>query len=97
MPDNHTLMLQLISASRGSAPIEPLVPRGPNTQESSGKPGPVRTYEDLLKTPHDEDLFEYYATSQLALIDISSAKAANLGQPAIFSQWMYRLTVCTSW
>ena len=44
----------------------------------------MRTYEDLLKTPHDEDLFEYYATSQLALVDISSAKVTPVGQPAIF-------------
>ena len=84
MPDNRTLMLQVISSTRGPAPAEPLVPRGPNTQESSGKAGPVRTYEDLLKTPHDEDLFEYYATSQLALVDISSAKVTPVGQPAIF-------------
>ncbi|HEY6803210.1 MAG TPA: prolyl oligopeptidase family serine peptidase [Pyrinomonadaceae bacterium] len=84
MPDNRTLILQIIPPTRGPAPVEPLVPRGPNTQESSGKPGPVRTYEDLLKTPHDEDLFEYYATSQLALVDISSAHVTPVGRPAMF-------------
>ena len=84
MPDNRTVLLQVISSNRGPAPAEPLVPRGPNTQESSGKPGPVRTYEDLLKTPHDEDLFEYYATSQLALVDISSGKTTLVGKPSMF-------------
>ena len=84
MPDSRTLMLQLISATRGDAPATPVVARQPNTQESSGRPGPVRTYEDLLKSPHDEDLFEYYATSQLALVDIATAKVTPVGQPSMF-------------
>ena len=84
MPDNHTLLVQLVPATRGAAPAEPSVPDEPNTQESSGRPGPVRTYEDLLKTPHDEKLFEYYATSQLALIDAVSGHSTPVGQAAIF-------------
>jgi dipeptidyl aminopeptidase/acylaminoacyl peptidase len=84
MPDNRTLLVQLVSPTRGPAPAEPLVPTEPNTQESSGRPGPIRTYEDMLKTPHDEDLFEYYATSQLALVDPMSSKVTSIGQPAIF-------------
>ena len=84
MPDNRTLLVQLVPASRGPAPAEPLVPTEPNTQESSGRPGPVRTYEDLLKSPHDERLYEYYATSQLALVDSTSGRSTPLGQPGIF-------------
>ncbi|HKR23082.1 MAG TPA: hypothetical protein VJS17_10825, partial [Pyrinomonadaceae bacterium] len=72
MPDNRTLVVQLIPANRGAAPATPTVPTEPNTQESSGRPGPVRTYEDLLKSPHDEKLYEYYGTSQLALVDTVS-------------------------
>ena len=84
MPDNRTLLVQLVPANRGPAPATPPVPPEPNTQESSGRPGPVRTYEDLLRSPHDENLFEYYATSQLALVDSSSGKTTPFGQPAIF-------------
>lgn len=84
MPDNKTLLVQLVPTTRGAAPAEPLVPNEPNTQESSGRPGPVRTYEDLLKSPYDERLFEYYATSRLALVDISSGHSTAVGQPAIF-------------
>ncbi|HJT67687.1 MAG TPA: prolyl oligopeptidase family serine peptidase [Pyrinomonadaceae bacterium] len=83
MPDNRTLLVQLVPPSRGPAPATPLVPPEPNTQESSGRPGPVRTYEDLLKTPHDEDLFEYYATSQLAFVDLLTGKTTPIGQAAI--------------
>jgi len=84
MPDSRTLLVQLVPASRGAAPAEPMVPTEPNTQESSGRPGPVMTFEDLLKSPYDEKLYEYYATSQLALVDSASGHTSTLGQPAIF-------------
>ena len=84
MPDNRTLLVQLVPPTRGVAPTTPVVPPEPNTQESSGRPGPVRTYEDLLKSQHDENLFEYYATSQLALVDASSGKTTSFGQASIF-------------
>jgi dipeptidyl aminopeptidase/acylaminoacyl peptidase len=83
MPDNHTLLVQLIPAKRPAAPVESSVPREPNSQESFGRVGPVRTFEDLLKSPFDEELFEHYATSQLALVDIGNGKTTDVGQPAI--------------
>ena len=84
MPDNRMLLVQLVPPTRSAAPAEPSVPPEPNTQESSGRPGPIRTYEDMLKTPHDEDLFEYYATAQLALVDPMSGKVTPIGQASIF-------------
>ena len=84
MPDAKTLIVRMIPAGRAAPPAAPLTPREPNTQESSGRAGPVITYEDLLKTPHDEALFEYYATSQMALIDAMTSKVTLLGKPAIF-------------
>jgi len=84
LPDNRTLLVQLVPPARGTAPAMPPVPTEPNTQESSGRSGPVRTYEDLLKSPHDENLFEYYATSQLALVDTTSGRTTPIGKAAIF-------------
>lgn len=84
MPDNRTLLVKTVPAKRGPAPVQPAVPAEPNYQESAGKLAPVRTYEDLLKSPFDEDLFEYYATSQLALVETGSGKTTEIGQPAIF-------------
>jgi dipeptidyl aminopeptidase/acylaminoacyl peptidase len=83
MPDNHTLLVQQIPSRRSAAPTESNVPREPNSQESFGRVGPVRTFEDLLKSPFDEDLFEYYTTSQLALVDTSSGRITEVGKPAI--------------
>ncbi|MEK7409180.1 MAG: prolyl oligopeptidase family serine peptidase, partial [Acidobacteriota bacterium] len=84
MPGNRTLLVRLIPAGRGKPPAAPAAPPGPNVQESSGKGAPVWTFQDLLKTPHDEKLYEYYFTAQLVLVDIASGKAAPLGKPAIF-------------
>jgi hypothetical protein len=51
-------------ARRGAA--WPSVPGGPIIQEAlSGREDRVATYQDLLKNPHDDALFEHYATSQL--------------------------------
>ncbi len=49
---------------------------GPSIQEASGQKGQSSTYEtrDTLTGKHDEDLFDYYASSQLALVDVDSAQ-----------------------
>ena len=85
LPDSRTVLVRVIPAGRGKAPAEPAVPVGPHVQESSGHTGPVRTYEDMLSTPHDEALFEYYATAQLAYVDVISGKSTPVGKPAIFT------------
>jgi dipeptidyl aminopeptidase/acylaminoacyl peptidase len=85
MGDNKTLLVHLVPAGRGPAPAENPVPKGPHAQESLGNAGPAPTYEDLLSTPHDEDLFDYYATAQLAYIDSATGKIVNFGKPAIYT------------
>ncbi len=46
----------------------------------------VATYEDLLQSPHDEDLFEYYATAQLVKVDSSTGTATPIGKPGILDE-----------
>jgi dipeptidyl aminopeptidase/acylaminoacyl peptidase len=83
--DTHTLLVQLVPAGRGKPPIKPAVPKGPHVQESSGNAGPARTYEDMLQNPHDEALWDYYASSQLATVDLSGqGKITPVGKPHIF-------------
>src|SRR5262245_28691162 len=82
--NNGKLLVQLVVASRGKPPAEPSVPAGPNTQENSGNAGPVRTYEDMLTSVHDEALFDFYATSQLAFVDVAGSTITPLGKPSIF-------------
>lgn len=84
MPDHRTLFVRLVPSARGKPPAEPPAPKGPNVQESEGKGGTIRTYQDLLSSPHDEDLFDYYASAQLALIDTATARVTPVGKPAVF-------------
>ena len=86
MPDGARLLCLFVPAGRGAPPPEPAVPVGPTTQETSGRPAPVRTYEDLLENSHDEALFDYYFTSQLALVDAASGAVTNVGSPAVIDR-----------
>jgi dipeptidyl aminopeptidase/acylaminoacyl peptidase len=81
--DNVTMICTLVPASRGAAPAESPVPAGPNVHENYGKAAPAPTFEDLLKTAHDDALFEYYFTSQLTSINTTTGAKAAIGQPAI--------------
>jgi dipeptidyl aminopeptidase/acylaminoacyl peptidase len=83
--DNRTLLVRTVVASRGPAPAESSIPKGPHVQESLGTAGPAPTFEDLLSTPRDEELFDYYATAQLTYIDSGTGKTTALGAPGIFT------------
>jgi dipeptidyl aminopeptidase/acylaminoacyl peptidase len=85
LDDSSGLVCGFVPGSRAAAPAEPKVPPGPNIQENSGKPGPVRTYEDMLTSAHDEDLFEYYFTAQLAHVDAATARRTPIGTPAMIA------------
>ncbi len=78
------MLCAFVVAARGPAPAAPAVPAGPNVQENEGKAAPVSTYQDLLKTPYDEALFDYYFKSQLAYVDVATGTNTPVGKPAIF-------------
>jgi dipeptidyl aminopeptidase/acylaminoacyl peptidase len=82
--EGGSLLCQFVSPSRGTPPPAPTVPSGPNIQESRGRLAPVRTYQDLLTSAHDEALFDYYAISQLAFVDAATGQRAPVGSPALF-------------
>jgi dipeptidyl aminopeptidase/acylaminoacyl peptidase len=86
MPDQRTLLVNTIPDDRGKAPEPPLVPPGPKVQESSGVTAASSTYEvrDVLKSPYDEDLFDYYMRSQLALVRLPSGEVTRIGKPDLF-------------
>ncbi len=73
---------RLVVADRGAPPAEPTVPAGPIIQESKGRAAPNRTYEDLLESPHDEALFDYYFGSQVALVSLDG-RIARIGKPGV--------------
>jgi len=95
LPDGN-LLVQTVPAGRGNPPAEAKVPDGPIIQESDGRKAPVPTYEDLLQNSRDEDLFDYYATVQLTVLNMHTKKVGPLratlttdhgiGKPGIFAR-----------
>jgi dipeptidyl aminopeptidase/acylaminoacyl peptidase len=81
LPDNKSFLYYVTDPGRGKKPERSLVPTGPVVQENLGKKGQVATYQDMLKDPVDEMLFEYYAKSQLMLWD--GIKSVKLGNPGM--------------
>jgi dipeptidyl aminopeptidase/acylaminoacyl peptidase len=83
MPDQKTLLVKLVPKGIGAPPAEPIMPIGPSIQETEGEKGQSSTYEnrDTLGNKHDEDLFDYYAASQLALVDAANTAITPIGKP----------------
>jgi dipeptidyl aminopeptidase/acylaminoacyl peptidase len=87
MPDQKTLLVKLVTAQR-TPPGEAPGSEGPGIQESLGATGQSSTYEnrDTLRNRHDEALFDYYGTSQLALVDAASGKITPVGKPGLYEE-----------
>jgi len=85
MPDNRHILVSMIPEGRGPAPEALRVPKGPNVQETKGQFAKAATYQDLLKTAFDEDLFEFYATSQLVSLDVITGEKRLVGKPGMFA------------
>jgi len=87
-PDGKSMLCRMVPANRGAEPPESQVPEGPNVQQSEGNVSPTRTYQDLLASPHDEALFEYFSTTQLVSV-LLNGDSRPLGKPAMFlgSTW----------
>ena len=71
LPDSSALLCKTVSATRGPAPKVSEIPTGPDVEESLGKVSPAPTYEDMLKTTSDEKIFEYYSSSDLAIVSLT--------------------------
>jgi len=83
MPDQKTLLVKLVPNGMGAPPAEPVMPVGPSIQETGGEKGQSSTYEtrDTLGNRHDEDVFDYFAVSQLAFVDATTSGITPVGKP----------------
>jgi dipeptidyl aminopeptidase/acylaminoacyl peptidase len=86
MSDNRHLLVRMIPPGRGAPPAAPAAPLGPIVEETAGKKSKAWTFQDLLKTPHDEDLFAYYGQVQLAVVDAVSGAVQKIGAPGIITE-----------
>ncbi|MFN3666371.1 MAG: alpha/beta hydrolase family protein [Sediminibacterium sp.] len=81
--DDNTIIYKSATQPGANAPKKPITPKGPTIQQNLGKAAPSPTYQDLIKSPYDEQLFEFYATGQL--IQNKNGVETVLGKPAIVS------------
>lgn len=82
---NSNTVVFLATAIEGKTlPIKSRVPEGPVIEENLGKKAPSRTYQDLLKNPYDETLFDYYCTSQLWSVSMDGVEKP-IGKPAVYN------------
>lgn len=79
------LICTVVPQDRGPEPVAPQTPVGPIIQQTlTGSADRAATYQDLLKSPHDEAIFAHYATSQLARIALDGT-VTTVGAKGIIS------------
>lgn len=88
MPDQKSLVVKLVPDGAGPPPLGAAAADGPSIQETNAEKGESSTYEarDTLTGKRDEALFDYYASSQLAIVDVDSGQATRVGKPGIIYQ-----------
>ncbi len=80
--DDNTVVYKAATQPAALAPKKSITPKGPTVQENLGKAAPSPTFQDLIKTPYDEELFQFYATSQL--VQNRNGVETKIGNPGIY-------------
>ena len=80
--DDQTIIYRTATKPASAAPAKPLMPKGPTVQQNLGKASPSPTYQDLIKSPYDEQLFAFFATSQLT--QYKNGVQTLIGAPDIY-------------
>lgn len=83
LPDSKGLICRTVPEGLAALPPGEEAVEGPIVQETSGKRAPARTFPDLLRTPHDELMFEHYLAVQLVRVSLDG-KAQPLGRKGLF-------------
>lgn len=81
--DDNTLLYKTILQPATAAPVKSFMPSGPAIQQNLGKVAPSRTYQDLIKSPYDEQLFAFYSTVQL--VKNANGTETKIGKPGIYT------------
>lgn len=83
--DDVTILYKAATQPAANAPKKPITPKGPTIQQNLGKTAPSPTYQDLIKSPYDEQLFEFFATAQL--VQNKNGVETRIGKPALISSF----------
>jgi len=80
--NSQSLICKTLVKGRGAAPQRAEMPTGPVIQENLGRVTPGPTYEDLIKNPEDERIFDYYATAQVEVVRLDG-KMSVVGKEGV--------------
>lgn len=81
---NSNQVIFLAAIEGKSQPQKVRVPSTPVIEENLGKKAPSRTYQDLLKNPYDEALFDYHCSSQLYSVSLEGTEKA-IGKEGVYA------------
>src|SRR6266545_3068439 len=82
--DGKQIAAVIIPEARAAMPQEPVSPPGPSVKLAlDTDKNRLRTFPSLMSTPYQEQLLEWHATGQLALIDIAKGTVKRIGSPAM--------------
>jgi dipeptidyl aminopeptidase/acylaminoacyl peptidase len=98
--ETQGILCKLVPFGQSAPPVAPLVPTGPRIEENLGRQAPQRTYTNLLQTPHDTALFEYYLSSVLVQVSLTGERQEILeaqllvsARPSPDGQWFILKTL----
>ena len=77
------LITVLVPKGRSPMPEKPAVATTPKVKVTAGKITSIRTYASILQNPYEAQLVEYFATGQLARIDVGTGVVKPIGKPAM--------------
>ncbi|WP_407521185.1 prolyl oligopeptidase family serine peptidase [Lacibacter sp. MH-610] len=83
--DDNTLLYKTTIAAPASMPKKPITPKGPTVQENYGSASPRPTFQDLIKSPYDESLFEFFTKAQL--VKNVNGVETKINTPAIYASF----------
>ncbi len=86
MNDSGKILIKSIVDDRGAMPTPPPIPASPVIEETSGKTSTNRTYQNLLTSEYDKDLFDFFCRSQLLIVDIKNNTREKISSPAIYDE-----------
>jgi dipeptidyl aminopeptidase/acylaminoacyl peptidase len=77
----------LVPARRSARPMPSRMPTGPQVKITEDGENMLRTYASLMATPYDEQLLEWHATGQLAVVNAANRTTTEIGAPAMITSF----------
>ena len=81
--DGRSIVAVLVPDARGPEPKESPIANEPMVRINENRQLHTSVFPDLLESPRDKALVEYYSTGQLAVIDVKSGVTRKVGAPGM--------------